>query len=244
VIDIAGSVDGIYISQVLENFSKLIDNNFAIPSQIDVAAGTVQTSNSITPSITFPFTKSITRVGKAVPVAVTPAVTASVAASDGWQQSWTISPITDADSLRNLRALYRNVVVSDANLRIEYHSPSDKTALQQPHCVLCTSAHIPNPKLHGKGWLYWTSDIGTGVPERLPPPGVPTVDLGHWGRHELLMTASAYQGGYLHDFVLFVMGYTPVGSAPSAGGGKGGGGGAAQKRFELIIPQQIQPQMQ
>jgi hypothetical protein len=251
-LDIAESVGSLYVRQALINLSRTIDNPTSIPSQIEIAAGSVQTSNSITPSINEPLTKAITSSGTgAVTSTVLAGSALNIGASNGWQQNWTISPITDGDNLRNLRALYRYVVVG-SNLREEYRPPLslkndkyvfDPYALQQPHCVLCTAALIPNRKLH-TGWLYWTSD-NPSVPARLPPEGVEIVDLGHWGKHELFMSAESYQRGYLSDFVLFVMG---VGAGPTetaaAGGKGGGGGGAASKRYELIIPQQIQPQMQ
>jgi hypothetical protein len=250
-LDIAKSVESLYLSQALENLSKTIDNPTLIPSQVDIAAGTVQTSNLISPSLNFPLSKSITRSGADVVTStVLAGSTATAAANDGWVQTWTISPITDGNNLRNLRALYRYVVVADADLRREYRPPlalengqfvPDKYSLQKPHCVLCTRRLIPNETLH-KGWLYWTSDLGSYVPPRLPPPGVAVIDLGHWGRHELFISAEDYQNGYLDNFVLFIMGAGPGPSAPSAKGGAGGG--AAGKRFELIIPQQVQPPQQ
>lgn len=244
-VDIADNVESIYIKQALLNLSRTIDDPTSIPSQIDIAAGTAQTSNSVTPTATAPFSSSIARA----PTGVTNTLAGSglsIGLSDAWQQSWTISPITDGDNLRNLRALYRYVVVENANLRTEYQPALinsggkfalDPYALREPHCVLCTNRLVPNPHLH-KGWLYWSSD-DPAVRPRLPPPGIGTVDLGRWGRHELYMAATDFDRGYLNDFVLFTMG---SGAGPSAATTKQGTGGAASKRFELIIPQQIQPQ--
>jgi hypothetical protein len=238
--DIAASVDSVYLNQTLSNLSKTIENNFALPSQVDLAAGQVQTSNSITPSANFPLAESVTRNGlHALSQTVWPNAGMTVAASDGWQQNWTIQPVIDGDDLRNLRALYRYVVVEDADIRREYKPAAtldgnkyvpDPYALQEPHCVLCGPRLIPNKTLH-KGWLYWTSDPGSPVLGRLPPPGAATVRLGHFGAHELLMTERDYQAGYLQDFVLFVMG---AGGGPS-GGGKGGAGGNPKKRYNLNL---------
>jgi hypothetical protein len=242
-LDIAARVDDLYVNQALANLSKTIDNHYAIPSQIDVAAGTVQTSASVTPSISYPLSKTVLTSGTGTITSESLAGSGlTVGASDAWQQSWTISPITDGDNLRNLRALYRYVVVEDAKLEIEYTPADKKASLQQPHCVLCTPKYAINRRLHpeARGWLYWSSDIGSGVPQRLPPEGLQTVHLGHWGNHELFIAADAYYRGYLHDFVLFVMGTTLPSSGPTPA--KGGGAGASSKRFELIIPQSIQPQ--
>jgi hypothetical protein len=249
-LDIAENVESVYVRQALINLSRTIDDQTTVPSQIEIAAGTAQTSNSVTPSLTAPFSHAVTRAASG---AVTSTALAggglSLGASDAWQQSWTISPVTDGDNLRNLRALYRYVVVEGADLRREYQPALaltggkyviDPYALLKPHCVLCTTSLIPNQRLH-KGWLFWSSD-DPEIPARMPAAGVQTVDLGHWGRHELYMSAEDFRRGYLNDFVLFTMGTGPGPSAPSAKGSAGPG--AAGKRFELIIPQQIQPQQQ
>jgi hypothetical protein len=251
-LDVGGSVNSLYINQTLENLSRTIDDHFAIPSQIDLAAGTVQTSNSIAPQVSFPLSNTVTRNGANVVTSIVRASTnMNVNASDAWQQSWTIAPIIDGDSLRNLRALYRNVVTPEADLRREYVPARIKSgqtyvydpyALAEPHCVLCGPHLVPNRKLV-RGWLYWSSDIGSPTPERLPPPGVSTVRLGRYGTHELLMTQMDYDAGYLQDFVLFVMGASGDTGA-SSGGDKGGAKGGGGKRFNVIIPQQINPQIQ
>jgi hypothetical protein len=262
-LDVASTIDSLYVKQTLNNLSKFIDNGEALPSQIDVAAGTIQTSNSIAPAVTgVPLTNTVVRTGVgAVMSSSHSGAAVGVTASDSWQQSWTIAPITDGDSLRNLRALYRYVVVDGASLLDEYkpaliatakgNFQVDPYALRPPHCVLCStppkSAKLKvNENLH-KGWLYWESDLGSSIPPRLTPEGAEPVDLGHFGNHELFMTRRDYQAGYLYDFVLFIMGSGAGPSPPSVGGGAaktGGGAGSVQKRFDLIIPQQINPQIQ
>jgi hypothetical protein len=245
-LDIAANVEGIYVKQALINLSKTIDNPYAIPSQIDLAAGTVQTSASISPSVNTPLSKAISRSGTGVITGTALAGSGfSLSGSDGFQQSYTVSPITDGNNLRNLRALYRYALFDEADLQREYRPPLvqskgkysfDPYALLEPQCVLCTSRLIPNRNLH-KAWVYWS-------PGHMPDTGIETVSLGIWGNHELYMSADAYRRGYLDNFVLFIMG-TGAGPADASGAGKGGGGpGAANKRFELIIPQQINPQQQ
>src|SRR5258706_13976443 len=111
-LDIAASVENLYMSQVLANLSKYIDEPNGIPSQMDIAAGTVQTSNSVTPTITFPLSHSVaTAVGTSrTETATIAGASLAIGASDAWQQNWTVSPIGDANTLRNLRALYRYAV--------------------------------------------------------------------------------------------------------------------------------------
>lgn len=121
-LDIASAVESLYTKQVLENLSKFIDEPFATPSQLDFAAGTVQTSNSVTPTITFPLSTSVaTAVGSATTKTTTIAGSSlGIGASDSWQQNWTVTPISDANTLRNLRALYRYVIYG-TDLKSEYN---------------------------------------------------------------------------------------------------------------------------
>jgi hypothetical protein len=146
--------------------------------------------------------------------------------------------------------LYRYAVFEEADLRREYRPPLvqkkgkyslDPYALLEPQCVLCTAKLVPNRNLH-KAWIYWSSN-NPNAPGRMPAPGIEVVSLGLWGNHELYVSQDAYRSGYLDDFVLFIMG---AGAGPSdasaASGGKGGGGGSVNKRFDLIVPQQINPQ--
>jgi hypothetical protein len=243
--DIAANVEGIYAKQALVNLSRTIDNPNSIPSQIDIAAGTVQTSASITPSVTTPLSKTIAEAGNGARTGMTLAGSGfSLAGNDAFQQSYTVSPITDGNNLRNLRALYRYALFDDADLRREYRPPLvqnkgkynvDPYALLEPQCVLCTARLIPNRHLH-KAWIFWS-------PDHMPDPSVQVISLGTWGNHELFMSREAYRKGYFDDFVLFIMGSGAGPSDTSAAAGKGGGG-STNKRFDLIIPQQINPQQQ
>jgi hypothetical protein len=248
-LDIASTVESVYTRQILANLSKFIDEPEAVPSQVDLSAGVIQTTNSVTPAVTTPFSRAITRNGAdMVTSAVTAGTSATVTAADSWQQNWTVSPISDANTLRNFRALYRYAVYG-SNIRHEYHVPRlakdgmyppDPYMLKYPHCVLCTKEQIPNPKLHHGAWLFWTNYPGALAPEKLPPAGAPVVDLGHYGNHELLMLASDFQRGYLSDFTLFLL----PNAAPTDSAKKGGPGGPSAGRgpnFNVIVPQQIIP---
>ena len=141
--DVAKSVEPIYIDQVLWNFSALIDNPNAFPSQLDLGTGTVQTAMSAGP----------TGTGSAVPFsAATAGLTAVVTASDTSQQNWNVSAVTVSNTLRNLRAIYRYALCIDgddcsARLFRDYHVPRilvggnpdvmDPWALLYPQCILC-----------------------------------------------------------------------------------------------------------
>ncbi len=227
-VDIASSLADLYTRQVLTNFSAYIDNPQTIPSQVDLSAGTIQTSNSVSPTVSAPLSRMSTWNGAGVVTGSTIAGAGlNASLSDGWQQNWNVSPVTDANTLRNLRAIYRYAVYG-SDLLSEYHVPrtladgklvTDTYSLQLPQCIVCKpngykGPKYVNPKLKG-GWLYWTSDAASAAPTRLLPDGVALVDLGRYGAHELFMTREDFQKGYLSNFTLFTL----PNAEPSAGGG-------------------------
>jgi hypothetical protein len=250
-LDIADSVESIYTRQALSNLSKIIDQPNALPSQMDLLQGTVQTSASVSPSVTAPLSQTITTTTTRVAAAITNTHTgalagagATLSGSDAWQQNWNVVPLSDANTLRNLRALYRFVIYQNASLRAEYTVArleqatvitKDPYALLEPQCVLCSrdpfKSNPPiyvNKRLHA-GWLYWTNGLGATSPESPPPPDRPLVDLGAYGSHRLFMTQEDYIKGYLSDFVLFTLPVAPLisGGSPVKAGTVTGQGRAA-----------------
>ncbi|MGN6570075.1 MAG: hypothetical protein ACTHLO_01515 [Pseudolabrys sp.] len=231
-LDLAGSVGDLYAKQVLLNLSRAIDDAYAMPSQMDISGGLVQTNFSITPNATTPLNRQIVRGAGDVLTSTTLAgATASLNISDSAQQNWSVAPVTDANSLRNLRALYNYAVrggnlsdytpaftVDDKNVR-KY----DPFFISFPHCVRCgPKADSINPMLGPGRWLYWSNDFGS-ADEHLPPQGADVIVLGHFGNHTLMVLRNEYK--YFDNFVLFTM---PVnepssGSSDKAAGGKGGG---------------------
>ena len=61
-LDIASTVTAIHTNQVLENLSRFIDEPYALPSQVDITSGTIQTSNSITPTVTSPLSRAANEI--------------------------------------------------------------------------------------------------------------------------------------------------------------------------------------
>jgi len=57
-LDLASTVGDLQTQQVLYNLSLIMDNPGAIPTHVDLTAGSSSTTNSITPTITTPFTSS------------------------------------------------------------------------------------------------------------------------------------------------------------------------------------------
>jgi hypothetical protein len=150
--DIASSVSDVYLQQVLDNFGRFIGNPYAVPSQVDMLAGTVQTSNTITPSITIPLSHMVaSTIGTMTSNTTTFAgKSLSVMAGNTGQQNWNITTISDALVLRNLRALYRYQIVPGTQLIKEYVVPQhydyyvnitpDPFFLLRPQCIISLSS--------------------------------------------------------------------------------------------------------
>jgi hypothetical protein len=234
-LDVASTIESVYTRQALDNLSKIIDDPYAMPSQVDLLQGTVQTSYSVSPTLSVPFSDAITHTNTLMGGAFTRTyTTAAGSASTGvgasvgpWTTNWNVVPLTDANTLRNLRALYRYVIYPGMSLQAEYTVArleqdgkfvKDPYALLPPQCVLCSSKLIVNKRLRS-AWLYWTNVSVIG-PENPPPANTPLVNLGVYGNHRLFMTQSDYVKGYLSDFVLFLLPVAPLlgGAAPPKAG--------------------------
>jgi hypothetical protein len=225
-VDISSTIDSVYVRQTLNNLSKFIDDPYAIPSQVIMASGTVQTTNTISPSANFPLSSQLARMTQIAPAGLTLTSTnttagagATVSGTNTAQQNYNIAPLNDANTLRNQQALYRHAVFGRP-LVGHYQTPrvffqdkfyDDPYQLQLPHCVLCavhqgvfSGQQRPlvrvNPALPPK-WLYWDTDPYLND---LLAKGEP-VHLGHYGNHELFMSRADYDAGILTNFVMFTL---------------------------------------
>jgi hypothetical protein len=221
-VEIASTIDNVYTKQALNNLSKFIDDPFAIPSQVLMVGGTIQTTNTIQPSVTFPLAPQLvtTTTSSHTPslaIANTiPSAGAGVNGSNSAQQNYTIAPLNDANTLRNQQALYRHAAFG-VPLIGNYQPPriffqnkfyDDPYPLQLPHCVLCavrqgTFSFVPRPKVFENPilrpkWLFWESDPYLA---ELKLSG-DIIDLGHFGGHELYMRRSDQLAGVLTEFVI------------------------------------------
>jgi hypothetical protein len=225
-VEISSTIDSVYVRQTLNNLSKFIDDPYAIPSQVIMAGGTIQTVNTVSPSVTFPVTSQLARMTQIAPTGVTQTSTNTAAGASGTvggsnaaSQNYTIAPLNDANILRNQQALYRHAVFGKP-LRGNYHVPriffqdkfyDDPYQLQFPHCVLCAVEQgvfsgQPHPQVRANPallpkWLYWDTDPYLN---NLLSRGE-TVYLGHYGNHDLFMSRADYEAGALTNFVMFTL---------------------------------------
>jgi hypothetical protein len=111
-LDVASTIESLYREQTLTNLSRLIDDPNTIPSQVDISGGSIQTQDSITPSLNLPLGNQVMRNGTTLVVqTIQENVRALMLGVSGqWSQSWSITPVTDANALRRLRAVYRYAI--------------------------------------------------------------------------------------------------------------------------------------
>jgi hypothetical protein len=122
-LDLASTIDSLVTSQVLSNLAKFLSSPYAIPSQVSIPGGSVTTANGTSASAGVPLdmlstaTNMVaTTVGAASSTTTTRTNTLTgqnaaltVGGSVQWNQSWALTPVTDADQLRRLRILYQFV---------------------------------------------------------------------------------------------------------------------------------------
>lgn len=143
-LDLAASLDSLTTKQILFNLARTLEDPYAVPSEITVAAGTATTANSVSPTFSTPLSASTTASNTAFSV-THPNGTASVGASDQWQQGWTLDPITNPDEVRRLQALYRYAIGwirDDQTFKCEYPIQSGANLNPKPrkYSLNCTKA--------------------------------------------------------------------------------------------------------
>jgi hypothetical protein len=116
-LDLASSSESLITSQVLYNLAKFRSSPNAIPAQVSIPSGSATTTNAVTPTVGGAIGPSLTTSLANTAAApaffatskthLNPNSTVSVSVGDQWSQNWTLTPLTDPDQLRRLRALYR-----------------------------------------------------------------------------------------------------------------------------------------
>jgi hypothetical protein len=116
-LDLASSSESLITSQVLYNLKKFGSAPYAIPAQVSIPSGSATTTNAVTPTLGGAIGPSLTTTlanSAAAPgffattkTHLNPNSTLSVSVGDQWSQNWTLTPLSDPDQLRRLRALYR-----------------------------------------------------------------------------------------------------------------------------------------
>jgi hypothetical protein len=119
-LDIASTYDDLMDKQVTFNIQKTYLDPDGLPAFTKITAQSAQTQNSITPTLGLPLSSQISTVAQITqaPTAITnqSSTTAqrageslSIAAADEWNQTYSLTPVTDSDQLRRLRVLFQYV---------------------------------------------------------------------------------------------------------------------------------------
>jgi hypothetical protein len=169
-LELASTVDNLLARQVLLNLSRYVDDPTTIPTQVVVAAGTVSTTNTLSPSVSgVPLARASTITDTVASAAATTithtnaittaAAAATAAATNTATQTWTVDPSTDVYELSRMRALYRFALCRNTShncdhiLFSEYPlqttaDPTNKLTVRDvnflvlPRCVICLKANI------------------------------------------------------------------------------------------------------
>jgi hypothetical protein len=241
-LDLAASLDSLTTKQILFNLARTLEDPYAVPSEITVAAGSATTANSITPTFSTPLSGSTTATSTSFSV-THPNGTASVGASDQWQQGWTLDPITNPDEIRRLRALYRYAIGwirDDQTFKCEYPVQSGANLNPKPrkYTLNCTKAdgggvvieEMPDPAFLVRPSCVLCSDGSSlTVNENLRrawvhgKPSEGTISLGSYGSSELFVCGNPQICGddgirAFHEFELFVFEATAQSGGSSSPG--------------------------
>jgi hypothetical protein len=241
-LDLAASVDSLTTKQILFNLARTLEDPYAVPSEINIAAGTATTSNSVTPTFSTPFSASTTATNTAFSV-THPNGTVSVGASDQWEQGWTLDPINNPDEVRRLQALYRYAIGwirDDQTFKCEYpiQSGANLTPKPRKYSLDCAKADgsriaievMPDPTFLVRPSCVLCSDGNSlTVNENLRRAWVygksseGMISLGNYGYPELFVCGTPQICGVdgiraFHEFELFVFEATAQSGGNSSSG--------------------------
>jgi hypothetical protein len=211
-LDIASNVGEIIKHQTMTNLGKFIANpDTAMPSHVAFNTGTVQTTNTVTPSLTAPIGHALTLTNTVASGATTTVTNGSsstapnssfgLSATNSWQQSWIIDPVTSSLYVRPLRYLYRYVVGAIGEQEFLRDFAAVKPELVGQSCyryLICRMGKqgIINPRIRAmRENLFW---LPSKDPARLPPPGAKS--LGTFGGYEIFTTNEEA----VMEFILYV----------------------------------------
>lgn len=222
------------MKQILYNLGEADrDGELFFPSQIIVSAGTAQSANSITPTVSLPLpgvtttgsassTTSATTLGSTQQIAWgAPGI--SLGFSDSWQLNWGLTPRNDPDELSRLRALYRyatgnipfdcrDKALAEGWLKTHYvmqggRETANPAFTQQPNCVLCQDSVPLQVKPQSK--LEVNPDLVCGFISTKPKSGF--IPFDRYGFTYFYLHDATGREGFIRFtfFILEAMSNTP-----------------------------------
>jgi hypothetical protein len=143
-LDLAATVDDLIVRQIVFNLTKIKDNEFALPAQVQIVNGQVSATLSVTPSIASPLNSALSSTSQIVTGSTNTLTrintnnvsnaSASVSGTAATTQDWVVNPVQDPEQLRRLRLLYQYATgyISQYDLVCSYPIPQkpEKTDTQ------------------------------------------------------------------------------------------------------------------
>jgi hypothetical protein len=145
-LDVSTTTDDLTSRQIIFNLVKIKQNQYALPSQVQITSGSVDATTSITPSVSPAFFPSrVNTIGTSSTSttitgsnAVTrPATTTSLSGNVSSTDSWITSFLQDPQQLRRLSYLYQYGAsqLSSADLLCRYPIPEQSKNQQQQNSI-------------------------------------------------------------------------------------------------------------
>lgn len=196
-LDLASKSGDLFKSQLVYNLSNYVANPLATPAQIEIDSGTASTSNSITPTFTFPLSAMSAVAGgfsTASGGSATGSTTitragggGSVAANDSWTQSYIFETVTDNERFARLNAIYESAV-DGKQATLDRLPPIHKTfSLSKPVCV--ANATGTGPTVSGTDFT-WKKHCISSITLQKGDSGTASVSVGT--RSESFQTVDGY----------------------------------------------------
>ena len=122
-LDLASTVDDVMVRQVVFNLAKTAQNDYALPSQVQIPQGQVTARTSVTPTVTVPVdnavtstsqlasqlvlaTHALTNTGTTISTAQRNVTSTGVSGVVEDMENWNVNPVQDPEQLRRLQLLY------------------------------------------------------------------------------------------------------------------------------------------
>jgi hypothetical protein len=153
--DVSTTAEDLTTRQIVFNLVRTRENQFTLPSQVQIPQGSVAATSSISPTITTPITPTIATTVAATNTSLsnTNAVTRSgfsptVTGTASNTDSWTVDLLQDPEQLRRLRLLYQYGAgqINAADLTCKYPIPEKASEKQQTASQPSSSSTQPNAK--------------------------------------------------------------------------------------------------
>ncbi|HXY59860.1 MAG TPA: hypothetical protein VEH76_14935 [Methylocystis sp.] len=187
-LDIASSYDHLIKQQFIDNVVKFHNDKFAIASYASLTSTNISTTNVVNPSISYPLAANITNTlasnvsGSTLNgtyTSVLNAPSAGLSVNNQSNQSHSVQPMTDADTLRRLALLYKYAagLASHDDLLCDYPVPEKQNSGDTTGSSSDTSTLI---KLLAQSKDIPTGDFGAGGGKKDGKPVyIKSFDSGH-----------------------------------------------------------------